>query len=75
MQPKSEEQSKQMQTKQKIIDQETPTAKYGYSINNIMGFFKNGISKITDSIKKYDDERTEELTDSLTGNGQIWNKI
>jgi hypothetical protein len=31
-----------------------------------MGFFKNSFGKLKDSIKKYDEELTEDLTDVLT---------
>ena len=55
--------------------EETPTTVRGFSINNIMSFFKNGVSKIKDGIKKYDDERTEDLTDILINKGQLWNNI
>lgn len=36
-----------------------------WSINNIVGFVKGITKKINDGIKKYDDEKTEELTDQM----------
>jgi hypothetical protein len=56
-------------------DQETPTTVRGFSINNVVSFFTNGVSKLKDGIKKYDDERTEDLNDILTSQGQLWSKI
>ena len=75
LQPKCEKQTKQMTSKQTVADQETPTTRRGYSIGNIISFFTNWASKIKDSMKKYDDERTEELTDILMKNGQVWNSL
>lgn len=40
-----------------------------FSINNIKSFFKNSVGKIKDSIKKYDEDRAEELTDLMLANG------
>lgn len=35
----------------------------------MLGFFKTNVNKVKDSIKKYDDERTEDMTDVLLQNG------
>jgi len=75
LQPKSREQAEDMKNKQKIENQETPTTVRGFSINNIIGFFKNWFTKINDAIKKYDEERTEDLTDALTRQGQLYGDI
>jgi len=40
-----------------------------------MSFFTNGVNKIKDGMKKYDDERSEDLTDILTSNGKLWGTI
>lgn len=75
LQAKTDKQAERMKKHTSGDDKETPTTVHGFSINNILGFFKNGISKINDSIKKYDEERTEDLTDLLTKNGQLYGKI
>lgn len=72
LQPKCKDQIQDIQKKADVEKEETPTTVHWFSINNIIGFFKNGVSKIKDSIKKYDDERTEDLTDTLTNQGQLW---
>ena len=74
LQPKCKDQLKDITTKVKE-DTEIPTTVRGYSIGNIMSFFKNGASKIKDSMKKYDDERAEDLTDLLTSQGKLWSNI
>ncbi|MEI8091447.1 MAG: hypothetical protein WCG98_04355 [bacterium] len=59
--------NKQMQESKELKsvdeDKEFHRRKPSYSINNIFAFAKNTFTKITDSVKKYDEERTEELTD------------
>ncbi len=74
LQPKCKEQLTSI-NKKVSEDKETPTTVRWFSISNIFGFFKNSFSKINDSIKKYDDEWTEDLTDVLTSKGQLWIKI
>lgn len=74
LQPKCKEQTQAITTKVKE-DDEVPTTVRGFSINNIVGFFKNGVNKIKDGIKKYDEERTEDLTDVLTSKGKLWTNI
>ena len=75
LQPKCKEQTQAINAKIVADKQETPTTVRGFSINNVIGFFKNGANKLKDSIKKYDEERTEDLTDLLTSQGQLWGKI
>gem|GEM_PF-885495 len=75
LQAKTDKQAERMKKNTSGDDKETPTTVRGFSINNMLGFFKNGISKVKDSIKKYDEERTEDLTDLLTNNGQLYGKI
>ncbi|MEI6774440.1 MAG: hypothetical protein WCL18_06750 [bacterium] len=74
MQPKCKKQMQAITTKV-AEDQETPTTVRKFSIGNVMSFFTNGVSKIKDGLKKYDDERAEDLNDVLTSQGQLWSKI
>lgn len=74
LQPKCKEQTQAINVKV-TEDSEIPTTVRGFSISNIIGFFTNGISKLKEGIKKYDDERTEDLTDVLTSNGKLWSSI
>ena len=66
LQPKCEDQIKSIYESKKAQDEETPTTVRGFSINNVLSFFKNSVSKLKDGIKKYEDERAENLTDLLT---------
>jgi len=75
LQPKTKKQAETMKKNPLGEDRETPTTKRPFSINNIFGFFKNTFSKVKDSIKKYDDERTEDLTDLLTSQGKLYSAI
>ncbi len=75
LQPKCKDQVDDISKKVAATKEETPTTVHGFSINNIVSFFKNGVSKIKDSIKKYDDERTEELTDTLTSKWLLRTKL
>ncbi|MCX6823849.1 MAG: hypothetical protein NT085_01880 [candidate division SR1 bacterium] len=74
LQPKCKEQTQAISAKVKE-DTEVATTSRGFSINNIMSFFTNGVNKIKDGMKKYDDERSEDLTDILTSNGKLWGTI
>ena len=74
LQPKCKKQMQAITTKV-AEDQETPTTVRKFSIGNVMSFFTNGVSKIKDGLKKYDDERAEDLNDVLTSQGQLWSKI
>ena len=75
LQPKCKEQIQAITTQATASAEEIPTTVRWFSINNIISFFKNGASKIKDGVKKYDDERTEELNDILTNQGQLWTDI
>lgn len=74
LQPKCKDQLQAINAKVKE-DTEIPTTVRGYSINNVISFFKNGVSKIKDGMKKYDDERSEDLTDLLTSQGKLWSTV
>ncbi|MEI6672773.1 MAG: hypothetical protein WCL02_05615 [bacterium] len=41
MQPKSKEQVQSINSQAKNLQEETPTTVHGFSINNIVSFFKN----------------------------------
>ncbi len=75
LQPKSKKQADVIKKRQDIKDQETPTTRRWFSINNLIGFFKNSISKIKDAIKKYDEERTEDLIDLLTQQWRLYSTL
>jgi hypothetical protein len=75
LQPKCKEQVQAINTKVAETKSETPTTVRGFSINSVVGFFKNATNKLKDGIKKYDEELTEDLTDLLTSKGQLWNNI
>jgi len=75
LQPKSKEQAELLKKKQDLKDKETATTRRGFSINNIVSFFTNGFSKVKDAIKKYDEERAEDLTDLLTGQWTLYSMI
>jgi len=75
LQPKTKEQAKLLTQKQNLKDQETATTKRWFSINNVVSFFTNGFSKLKDAIKKYDEERAEDLTDILTSQWTLYAKI
>lgn len=66
LQPKCEDQIKNIYESKQAQDEETPTTVRGFSINNVFSFFKNSVSKLKDGIKKFDEERSEDLTDLLT---------
>ena len=74
LQPKCSEQLQDIRT-HVTENNEVATTKHWFSINSVFGFFKNSINKIKDGVKKYDEERTEDLTDILTNQGQLWGKI
>jgi hypothetical protein len=46
-----------------------------FSINNIIGFVKNIPGKVKDGIKKYDEEKTEDLTDLIVQKGGLYKKL
>lgn len=46
-----------------------------FSINNIVGFFKNIPGKVKDGIKKYDEEKTEDLTDLIVQKWGLYRKL
>lgn len=75
LQPKTKKQAETMEKKSIWEDKETAKTVRWFSINNVLGFFKNSFSKVKDSIKKYDDERTEDLTDLLTSQGKLYSAI
>ncbi len=75
LQPKCKEQVQEIDKKSEANEEETPLTARWFSINNLFSFFKNGVSKLQDGIKKYDEARTEDLTDILTNKGQLWGKI
>lgn len=75
LQPKCEDQIKNIYESKQAQDEETPTTVRGFSINNVFSFFKNSVSKLKDGIKKFDEERSEDLTDLLTSKWQLWNNI
>lgn len=75
LQPKCKEQIQGISTQAAAKAEETPTTVRWFSLNNVFSFFKNGISKIQDGIKKYDEERAEDLTDLLTSKGKLWGQI
>ena len=75
LQPKCEDQIKSIYESKKAKDEETPTTVRGFSISNLLSFFKNTASKLKDGIKKYEDERAENLTDLLTSKWQLWNNV
>lgn len=75
LQPKSKKQSENIQKKQDLESNETPTTVRGFSINNVMGFFKNSFTRLKDNIKKFDEERTEDLTDLVTDEGRLYSRI
>jgi len=75
LQPKCEAQIKDIYASKDAQDEETPTTVRWFSINSVVGFFKNSFNKLKDSIKKYDEELTEDLTDVLTQKWQLWNGL
>jgi len=75
LQPKTQKQAEALKKQQDLKNQETPMTVHGFSINNVLGFFKNSFTKLKDSIKKYDEERTEDLTDLLTDDGKLYSRI
>ena len=46
-----------------------------FSINNVLSFFKNSVSKVGDAIKKHDEERAEDLMDIALQNGLLFEKL
>lgn len=74
LQPKCKKQLEQINS---VVekDDEVPAKKRGFSINNMVSFFTTGANKIKDSIKKYDEERNEDLTDALTNQGKLYSSI
>lgn len=66
---------KDLTVKKDSPDLEPKKQKRGYSINNIASFFKTSVGKIKDGIKKYDEERAEELTDTVLQNGNRFEKF
>lgn len=75
LQPKSAKQAENIKKQQDLQQRETPTTARPFSIGNIIGFFKNSITKVKDGIKKFDEERTEDLTDLLTSQGKLYSNI
>jgi hypothetical protein len=75
LEPKSEKQAKAIKKPQDLKNQETPTTIRGFSINNMISFFKNTANKVKDAVKKYDEERSEDLTDFLTDQGKLYSSI
>lgn len=75
LQPKSKEQANLLEKKQDLKNKETATTSRPFSISNVVWLFKNGFSKITDAIKKNDDEKIEDLTDVLTSQWTLYAQI
>jgi hypothetical protein len=75
LQPKTKEQADDMKKQQDIKNRETPTTNRPFSIGNFVSFFKNSFSKLKDAIKKYDDEKAEDLTDILVNQGNLYSTI
>jgi len=75
LEPKSDTQAKNIKKKEDLKNQETPTTVRGFSINNVISFFTNSVKKVGDAVKKYDEERSEDLTDFLTSQGKLYSAI
>jgi len=75
LQPKSDKQADVLKKQQELKNQETPITIRRFSIKNVIGFFKNTVSKIQDSVKKYDEERAEDFMDAFTNKGKLYSKI
>lgn len=76
LQPKSKEQADTI--KKKNYDWTEVWAKDKvpfFSINNIIGFVKNIPGKVKDGIKKYDEEKTEDLTDIIVQKWWLYKKL
>ena len=67
--------AKDLTTKDSSPDLEPQKKKTRFSINNIASFFKTTVNKVKDGIKKYDEDRAEELTDSVLQNGDRLEKF
>jgi len=67
--------SKDISTADDSPDLEPKKKKRPYNINNIASFFKTVTGKLKDGIKKYDEERAEELTDLVLQNGERMEKF
>lgn len=70
-----DQKEKNLQVKNDSPDLEPQKKKTKFSINNIGSFFKTSVNKIKDGIKKYDEERAEELTDAVLQNGAALEKF
>lgn len=46
-----------------------------FSINNIASFFTLSVNKVKDGIKKYDEEKADDLTDIVLQNGDLFNNF
>jgi len=75
LQPKCEEQIKDIYTTKKAQEEETPTTIKWFSISNVIWVFKNTISKVKDWIKKFDEERTDDLMNLVTNEGLLYSRI
>ncbi|AHB41745.1 hypothetical protein P148_SR1C00001G0958 [candidate division SR1 bacterium RAAC1_SR1_1] len=76
LQPKTEESSKGIDIPEKegpTIDK--PKKRKGYSIASVLGLVKNFGKKIGDSLKKYEEEQIEELTEDMFFHGKLFHKL
>lgn len=76
LQPKTDESSKGIDIPEKdwpTIDK--PKKRKGYSIASIFGLVKNFGKKVWDSLKKYEEEQIEELTEDMFFHGKLFHKL
>ncbi len=76
LQPKSKEQAEAIKKKNyEWPDSGSKDKIPFFSINNIVSFVKNIPGKVKDGIKKYDEEKTEDLTDIIVQKGWLYKKL
>lgn len=77
LQPKSEEQAQAIQQNKQDSHPDTGAKDKGkfFSIGNFVSFITNIPKKIGDGIKKYDEEKTEDLTDMLVNQWELYTRI
>lgn len=46
-----------------------------FSVKNMLGFFSSGAEKIKNGIKKYDEEKVEDLTEIMLDHGKVFEKL
>lgn len=76
LQPKTKEQADTIQKKSYDWTEVWAKDKIPFfSINNIIGFVKNIPGKVKDGIKKYDEEKTDDLTDVIVQKWWLYKKL